>query len=49
MEDASPDIRLRAARATLYLALKLNDIKEIQRKLEFIDEASVLRASRHIR
>ncbi len=46
MDDSSPDIRLRAARATLSLALKAKDIKEIQQRLELIDEAFALRASR---
>ncbi len=46
MDDSSPDIRLRAARATLYLALKVKDIKDIQQRLELIDEAFALRASR---
>ena len=46
MDDSSPDIRLRAARATLYLALKVKDIKEIQQRLELIDEAFALRTSR---
>ena len=46
MEDPSADIRLRAARATLYLALKVKDIKDIERRLETIDEAFALRASR---
>ena len=46
MEDPNADIRLRAARATLYLALKVKDIKEIQQRLELIDEAFALRASR---
>ena len=49
MEDPSPDIKLRAARATLYLALKVKDIEEIQRRLELIDDAFALRASRSIR
>lgn len=46
MDDSSPDIRLRAARATLYLALKVKDIKDIQQRLELIDEAFALRASK---
>ncbi len=46
MDDSNPDIRLRAARATLYLALKVKDIKEIQQRLELIDEAFALRNSR---
>ena len=49
MDDSSPDIRLRAARATLYLALKVKDIKELQQRLELIDEAFALRTSRGIR
>ena len=48
MDDSNPDIRLRAARGTLYLALKVKDIKEIQQRLELIDEAFALRASRGI-
>ena len=46
MEDPSADIRLRAARATLYLALKVKDIEDIERRLEVIDEAFALRASK---
>ncbi len=46
MEDPSADIRLRAARATLYVALKVKDIKDIERRLETIDEAFALRASK---
>ena len=46
MEDPSADIRLRAARATLCLALKVKDIKDIERRLETIDEAFALCASR---
>ncbi len=46
MDDSNPDIRLRAARATLYLALKVKDIKDIERRLETIDDAFALRASR---
>ncbi len=46
MDDSSADIRLRAARATLYLALKVKDIKEIQQRLDLIDEAFALRNSR---
>ncbi len=49
MEHPSADIRLRAARATLYLALKVKDIKDIERRLEVIDEAFALRASRGVR
>ena len=48
MEDPNPDIRLRAARATLYLALKVKDIKDIERRLELIDEAFALRAARGV-
>ncbi len=46
MDDSNPDIRLRAARATLYLALKVKDIKDIQQRLELIDEAFALRTSK---
>ncbi len=46
MDDPSADIRLRAARATLYLAVKLKDVKDIERRLETIDDAFALRASR---
>ena len=46
MEDPNADIRLRAARATLYLALKVKDIKDMERRLETIDDAFALRASR---
>ena len=45
MEDPNADIRLRAARATLYLALKVKDIKDMERRLETIDDAFALRAS----
>ncbi len=46
MEDPNADIRLRAARATLYLALKVKDIKDIEGRLETIDDAFAPRASR---
>ena len=48
MDDPSSDIRLRAARATLYLALKVKDIKDMEQRLELIDEAFALHASRSI-
>ena len=46
MDDPSPNIRLRAARTTLYAALKANDLKDIQRKIEALDDAVALRSSR---
>ena len=49
MDDSSADIRLRAARATLYLALKVKDIEDIERRLELIDEAFAMRSSRGTR
>ena len=49
MEDASSDIRLRAARATLYLALKVKDMKDMEQRLELIDEAFAMRSSKGTR
>ena len=36
MDDSNPDIRLRAATATLYLALKVKGIKDIQQRVSWI-------------
>lgn len=49
MDDPSPNIRLRAARTTVYAALKANDLKDIQRKIEALDDAVALRNSRNAR
>ena len=49
MDDPSADITLRAARATLYLALRVKDIKDIEQRLELIDEAFAMQISRGTR
>jgi hypothetical protein len=45
LEDASPNIKLRAAQATLAIGLRAIDLKRIQRRLDLLDDALVLRAS----
>ena len=42
LEDPNPGIRLRAARATLNVGLKGNDLKELQTRLDKLDDAYAL-------
>ncbi len=46
MDDPDAGIRLRAASTTLYNGLKANDLKDIQRRLEALDDALALRTAR---
>ena len=46
MEDDNPTIRLRAAQAALTTGLKAIDLKELQKRLERVDDAYRLWASR---
>ena len=46
LEDPDPNIRLRAARATLHIGLKAIDLKELQQRLDRLDDALSLWASR---
>ena len=39
MEDPSPSIRLRAARSTMHIGLKAVDLKDMQTRLDIIDDA----------
>ena len=49
MEDANTNVRLRAAQITLSVALKANELKEIQRRLQLLDDALPLWATRNAR
>ena len=49
LEDADPGIRLRAARATLHIGLKAIDLKELRDRLDRLDDALSLLASRRAR
>ena len=49
MEDTDPGIRLRAACATLNIALKAIDLEDLQRRLDRLDDAFTLWASRTAR
>ena len=42
-----PNTRLRAARATLYIGLKALDLKELQQRLDCLDDAFALWTSRN--
>ena len=46
MEDPSPGVRLRAARSTFALGLKAIDLKELQQRLDLLDDALALSRSR---
>ncbi len=46
LEDVSPAVKLRAAQATLAIGLKALDLKQIQRRLDLLDDALSLQASR---
>ena len=46
MEGPDPVVALRAARATLSIALKALDLKELQQRLDRLDDAFALRLSR---
>ena len=45
LEDENPNIRLRAAQATLSIGLKALDLKELLRRLDRLDDAFALRRS----
>lgn len=49
MEDPDANTRLRAARATLYIGLKSIDIKELQERVDRLDDAFNLWATRNPR
>ena len=49
IEDPDPNLRLRAARATLYIGLKALDLKELQQRLDRLDDAFALWTSRNPR
>jgi hypothetical protein len=49
LEDVSPTIKLRAAQATLAIGLKALDLKQIQRRLDLLDDALSLHASRNFK
>ena len=46
MEDPDAQIRLRAARAALHIGLKAVDLKDLQQRIDRLDDAFVLWASR---
>lgn len=47
MEDTNPGVRLGAARAAMSLGLKAFDLDELRRRLDRLDDALALRASRN--
>jgi len=47
MEDTNTNVRLRAAQITLSVALKANELKEIQQRLQLLDDALPLWSTRH--
>ena len=46
MEDPSPHVRVRAARAALSVSLKANDLKELHQRIDRLDDAFSLWARR---
>ena len=46
MEESSPHVRVRAARAALSVGLKANDLKELRQRLDRLDDAFSLWARR---
>ena len=49
LEDPSPSVRLRAAQATLSIGLRAIDLKELQQRLDRLDDALALWTSRSVR
>ena len=49
MENPDPGVRLRAARASLYVAMRANELKEFQRRLDRLDGAFALWSRRNPR
>lgn len=49
MDDANPLVRLRAAQIALSIGLKAVEVKEIQRRIQLLDDALPLWASRNAR
>jgi len=47
MDDTNPFVRLRAAQIALSIGLKAIEVKEIQRRVELLDDALPLWATRH--
>jgi len=47
MEDPNANVRLRAAHITLSVAFKANELKEIQQRLQLLDDALPLWSTRH--
>ena len=42
LEDSDPAARVRAARATLYVALKADETRDLRRRLDLLDDALAL-------
>ena len=49
MEDSNPGVRLRAAHAALSLGLRAIDLKELQRRVDLLDESVTVWAKRNTR
>jgi len=47
LEDSSPNVRLRAAQIALTIGLKVNELREIEQRLDRLDDALPLWASRN--
>ena len=49
MEDANPQVRLRAAQTALSVGLKATELKDIQKRLDLLDSALPLWSRRNMR